>query len=161
VLAAKITAGRETVYDLEVAAEDRYEDALTLLVRGQWTGCTYLAGYVGELIVKAAVLRLSRVAQHAEALPELKKARRAHATAPLRTLHEIDAWMQVLLEIRRAQNQPLPKTVHTDVTTAASVLAADWAVELRYYGVEVDGPHARGVFDAASTLRHHQPALWR
>ncbi len=48
----------ETLQSFVLAAEERYVDAQQLLVRGRTTATVYLAGYVAEMLLKAAALRL-------------------------------------------------------------------------------------------------------
>jgi len=71
-----ILASPETLSDMLLAAEDRYQDAEELLAQRRFDGCVYLLGSSAEMWLKAVCMRprgLSPTDLVMPALPALKK----------------------------------------------------------------------------------------
>src|SRR5690242_15840363 len=71
-----ILASPETLADMLLAADDRYQEAEDLLEHQRFDGCVYLFGYSAEMWLKAVCLRLRSIPPAGivmSALPPLKK----------------------------------------------------------------------------------------
>src|SRR5258708_36523023 len=74
-LRSLVKASPETLSDMLLAAEDRYQEGEDLLVQQRFDGSVYLFGYSCEMWLKAACLRLRGLGPTASvksALPALK-----------------------------------------------------------------------------------------
>lgn len=164
-LSQRIKNGEELVQDFELAAEERFVDAQELLARGQSTGAAYLVGYVAEMLLKNAVFRFDgarpsdRVSQRL--WPAKKWAQKALPALPFTNFHSVWFWAHVLREKRRRRGLPLPEAVAQNLIRLAFRLERTWAVELRYFGLEVDADHATRVMADVAWIRRNKEQLWK
>src|SRR5882672_3302247 len=103
-LRATVKAYPETLSDILVAADDRYQEAEDLLVQQRFDGCVYLLGYASEMWLKAACLRLRSLGPTAlvkAALPALKAWMKTVApAASLTNYHDLSYWAECVLQLR-------------------------------------------------------------
>jgi hypothetical protein len=159
----------ETVQELEMAAEARYQDGLALRIAGRNGGSIYLLGYVAEIRLKLAYLRLTKAAPGDLAIPRLQSARRrgerlVQASAPHRkygtpdNLHSLNLWRVLVLDERRARN--LSESVSADINRCVNRLCGAWWIQMRYRRDDANAEEAGHVLEDVSWLRHNYFSLW-
>ena len=133
----------ECIREYELAATERYHDALALSWAERRTAAIYLFGYVVEMLLKAAYFRILRygdtdpidlAAMRAAVGDNPASAARALGLAGTRNLHDIGAWAELLVAFRTARGPLYP-----DVGFAAflidrvSDVRQRWTETIRYH----------------------------
>ncbi len=136
-LRATISASPETLTDILLAADDRYQEAEELLLSQRYDGCVYLLGYAAEMWLKAACLRLrghGPLVQVMSALPTLKKwMKTISPTVPFADYHDLSFFSECLARLRAQQGRPLPVALETELRgRIATGLYDEWMVDMRY-----------------------------
>jgi hypothetical protein len=132
-----ITASPETLSDMLLAAEDRYQEAEELLMQQRFDGCVYLLGYAAEMWLKAACLRLrshglsTRVKA---ALPALRSYMGLTAPlVPFRDYHDLAFFAESIAHLRRQQGRLLSISLSTELQSrVVNGLYPEWMVDMRY-----------------------------
>jgi hypothetical protein len=136
-LRSLIKASPETLSDFVLAAQDRYDEAETLLLHEQFDGAVYLLGYGTEMWLKISCLRLQRLGPSGNVKAGL---------APLKTKmmqiapgvvftdnHNLAYFAQAVIELRRNRNRPLPPTSVRELQSRViHGLYGEWIVDMRY-----------------------------
>lgn len=155
----------ETLQGFELAAEERYMDALELVSRGNATGGVYVAGYVAEMLLKNAVFRFDGARPSDEIAPRLGPVRKwAKMFLPLidhDSYHSIWFWALVLRKKRRNAGKLLPEDMDGELVRRARRIHQGWSVALRYHGFVVGMDDARRIIADVSWLRSRSSILWR
>jgi hypothetical protein len=163
-LRGRLQAQTETVHDFEVAAEQRYWDAMELLVAGRGTAGIYLIGYVGDMLLKSAYFRFegagpaTQVGQH---LGPAKMLGKGLGGPDPESYHSLRFWAFLLRERRRFRNVPLPAALDAPLIQRVRRLYQNWWVDMRY---RADQPHPREIrsaYDDVTWVRQHYVQLWR
>ena len=132
-----IKASPETLSDMLLAAEDRYQEAEDLLVQQRFDGCVYLLGYAAEMWLKAACLRLrshSLATQVMAGLSALKSYMSLTAPAiPFSDFHDLAYFASCIAHLRRRQGHPLSLAMETELQSrVVNGLYLEWVVDMRY-----------------------------
>jgi hypothetical protein len=164
-LSARVGNGEALVQDFELAAEERFLDAEELLVRGNATGATYLAGYVAEIVLKYAVFRFDGAALHdvttARLAPVKRWAQHSLPGIPFTSYHNVLFWAHVLRKKRVDRGRPLPELVSQNLMRVAFRVHGAWSVHLRYFGLELAIDSAKSMFMDVAWLKKNHGSLWR
>jgi len=134
----------ECVREFERAADERHADATRLADAGRRTGAIYLYGYVVEVLLKAAFLRL---AGHADDEPisigvlwgyvgqKPTSMARSFGLPGAKNLHDLVAWAELLVAYRASR----PALVYPDswfgkvLARNVLVVSQRWTEGLRYH----------------------------
>lgn len=129
-------AGGETVQDLVLAADDRFWDAYELATQGRAFAAIYLAGFVGEMLLKTAGFRFDGAAPGDPVQPRLGPAR-AFGTARFPTVghesyHSLRFWAAFLEHKRADAARPLAAPLLADLHRRVDRAHEIWWVSMRY-----------------------------
>lgn len=126
--------GHETIQDLELAAEQRYKDALVLMASGNWDACIYLAGYCVEMWLKAAYFLLDGVHPEDEVVGRLRPSRTKGQLLGLpsdESYHSLSFWSALLIHERGRLPSSSPG-LDKEIRLRSGSLYSIWWVEMRY-----------------------------
>lgn len=159
----------ECIREFELAAEERYVDALQLADSGRRTGAIYLFGYVVEMELKAGFLRL---AGHADddpisiqtlwnySGPRANTMARSLGLAGAKNLHDVEAWAELIVAYRSSRNR-----VYSERRFAARLLAnvraiaERWTEALRYHKNVAFAHELNAVRTACSWIVTHRKSI--
>lgn len=171
---------RETIQDLNEAAEDRYWEAYELAVQGQPYGAMYLFGYVAEMFLKSAGFLFDGASLNDQVGPRLGPAKvfgSSHFShVHCESYHSILFWAEFLIEKRaraasgRAGPAPFPVPLASELRIRAMRIHQRWMVEMRYRSPRV--PPLRGssisigdellqLMEDVSWMRDNHSKFWR
>lgn len=148
----------DSIEELEAAGMDRWQESLTLGRRGFLTGASYLAGYVAEIILKCAVLRVWGYGP-----------RETIDRSTLRTLAEMGRrdlgireehegfhsplfWARFLVESRARFGAALVPGITERLLTNCQRIWSNWNPVLRYKIIEVEPFMLRQLLNDAGWL---------
>ncbi len=133
----------ECIREFELAATERYLDAIQLADSNRRTGAIYLFGYVVEMLLKVGFLRLAGYADDDPVSPQdLRQHVGTNPTSTARSLglpgsknlHDLSAWSDLIIAYRSSRNRPyndnrFAAKLHLNV----SVIAHRWTEAIRYH----------------------------
>jgi HEPN domain-containing protein len=128
----------ETRVEFPQLAQERQEEAKTLLDVGKWGGAYYLAGYAVELALKACIIK-TLMATDAFPDKEFSKNCYTHSIEKLVVLAKLDG-------ARKTATDADP-----DLLTNWA-LARDWSEEKRYH--RIDKAEAESLYGAVADAAH-------
>jgi len=136
-LRATIKASPETLSDMLLAAEDRYQEAEELLRTQRYDGCVYLLGYAAEMWLKAACLRLRGHRPPTQVKGALSPLRiwmkNVAPTVPFVDNHDLSFFTECVFHLRLHQDRPLPPALAVELRGHISAgLHDEWIVDMRY-----------------------------
>jgi hypothetical protein len=146
-----VAANPETINDMVLAADDRYDEAEHLLQQQAFDGAVYLMGYAAEMWLKVVCLRLRGLApttQVKPALAPLKVWARSLVVALLpKDGHDLSYFAQCIPPLRAAAGRPpLGPTISSELAVKiTNGLYPEWIVDMRYRRSAVP---ATGAWDA-------------
>jgi hypothetical protein len=164
-LRQRIVGYPETVQEQELAAQERFLEALELLTAGYPDGAVYLFGYVAEMLLKNAYFLLTGARPADLVGPRLAPARNAaDRFNRLRGIshehyHSIRFWSYLLVETRRFQGRLLPQEVETRLCQRTRRLYQNWTIEMRYRRGVVRQREAQSVCEDATWLLENYAAF--
>jgi hypothetical protein len=156
----------ETVQDLELAAEARYWESISLLTEGHSHGGVYLLGYTAEMLLKAACFRFGAAPPTTPVVGLLALCRARYVnlyarSEPIEGYHNPLFWAELLIEDRRAQLKPLPATVEQQLLLVSGFVKDNWTVSMRYQHLPALPPQTLEEFlEAVGWLRERHVDLW-
>src|SRR5580658_5603332 len=110
-LRSLISTSLETISDFVLAAQDRYEEAETLLQNDQFDGAVYLLGYAAEMWLKVSCLRLQQLRPSDPVRPALaplrRKMRQIAPAVGFTDYHDLSFFAQAVIALRKNLNRPL------------------------------------------------------
>ncbi len=166
-LRQRIAGQPETIQELELAAQERYLEALELLASGYPDGAVNLLGYVAEMLLKE-VYSLSTGARPGDLVgPRLGPARTAGQNLPrLRGVkhehyHSLRFWALLIVETRRTCSRRLPADTEARLHQRTRRLYQNWSIEMRYRRGLVTHREAQSVLEDVTWLLDNHVALWR
>ena len=131
----------ETVQDLILAAEERYWEALELIVQGRPFAGIYLVGYTAEMLLKTAAFRFDGAQPGDFVAPRLRPAKSYGAnvfpTIPYENAHSLRFWVAFLEQKRVAAGLPLPNALNVELTRRVDRVHNTWWVSMRYRSAAV------------------------
>lgn len=162
---SRVAASVDLVQDFDLAAEERYWDALELWAAGRPNGSVYLLGYVGEMVLKHATFRIEGGSPNDSAGgffgPARRSMRRHYPGVDAESYHNLWFWA-MLVRLRRNQlGRPLPPAIDWGLVRAARVLRREWTVSIRYRVLPVADVEWNAAHQAAEWLFNNRHALWR
>ncbi len=161
-------ARQETVGDMLLAANARYDEGLSLLDAGYRDGGIYLLGYAAEMILKTSFCRVdATVPPYITVRSRFGIAERhwrqnvISSPLPPGYEHSLRFWEFVLPLERRARHKPaLGIIVSQTLAGCVGTVADNWDVKMRYQSSIATAREADSVRDAVGWLRDNQRALW-
>jgi len=127
-----------TKAEFQEMAEQRQEEAKTLLDQGRWNGAYYLAGYAVELALKACIIK-TLLATDAFSDKEFSKNCYTHAVVKLVGLAKLEGARKTAMD--------------ADPDLLANwALARDWSEEKRYH--RIDRAEAEALYTAIADGAH-------
>ncbi len=154
----------ETWPRMEVAAEERFRDGLTLADSGagRATGAIYLFGYVAEMLLKTAVFRTQNVAYDAN-LGQRGGPLDFARTLSLwrgRNLHDLRAWVDFLIDYRSLLGMPFDPSEAAQIRRHVLAVDAHWREWLRYKSASATLLELNEVYESVQWLRANHARLW-
>jgi hypothetical protein len=131
------TPAHHTIRQFHSAAKHRHNEAVRLSTANDRLGGSYLCGYAGEMLLKAAYFRLRGWLPNASiTMRDLQDARR-HAITALGLLwagglHELDGWRDLLIGERRRRRIAYPGRFQRTLKAWVNRLMDNWRPEIRY-----------------------------
>jgi hypothetical protein len=133
----------ECIHEFDLAATERYRDAVALSLAGRRTGAIHLYGYVVEMLLKAAYFRVLRFGDTTPVdLPAMRAAvgdnpasvARTLGLAGTRNLHDIGAWAELLVAFRTTHGPVYPDVRFGVVLIdRVGVVRERWSETIRYH----------------------------
>ena len=165
-LRAVILASPETMSDLAWAAEQRYQDGITLLGAGRHAGAVYVFGLASEMWLKLASGKLlghGPAAAVAGLLGPVRTWMHLNGSTVLpESYHSLRFWAEHLVLRRTSMGLPLAGRLAGELRHHVSHrLFEDWKIELRYRQVALAPPDALRVYHDATWVRQTWGQLWR
>lgn len=123
----------------------------------------YLFGYVAEIRLSAACLRLSGYAGNEPiSLTQINILKADARQLNLMTTdpHHIPGWAQYLLHLRRIRRNWIGRQLRDIITQHADGLYEHWRPRLRYKALTPTGSQLRVVREAAGWLNDNYSRLW-
>ncbi len=160
-------ASQETISDMLLASNARYDEGLALLNAGYRDGGIYLLGYAAEMILKTSFCRVEpTVSPDVEVRSRFGIAerhwQRATGQLPPRGYeHNLKFWEFVLPPERAARRKsPLGIIVSQTLSKCVQSVAENWDVKLRYQSGGATIQESDSVFAAVKWMRDNQKTLW-
>ncbi len=165
-LRRRLESSPETVQEFELAAEQKYFEALELMASGYRGAGIYLMGYVAEMLLKVAFFRYDGARPADLVGPRLGPARRRGRAriprdVPWENYHSLNFWSLLLICERRWRNDPLPARIEARLRQRTRRLYQHWWVEMRYRRDSSRSLEVQTVYDDATWVRDNRVALWR
>lgn len=156
----------ETILEFQAAAEDRYWEAISLMMDGHLAGGVYLIGYVAEMLLKSAYFSVRGERLTAQIWPLLAPAWNVGVgyfpgsfSQHNREYHNLDFWARLLREERRRRGVSLPWHKDAEYLDHTRRLYVTWWVEMRYRHAQATPQDAEDALEAVSWLRKHYVIL--
>jgi hypothetical protein len=134
----------ECIREFDLAADERHADAIRLAESGRRTGAIYLFGYVAEMLLKSAYLRLAGHYPDDPITPAIlwgyvgtrpASTARALGLPGTTNLHDLGAWAALIVAHRSARPPGYPDPRFAAALTAnVRVLDGRWTEVIRYHG---------------------------
>ena len=158
---------QETVGDMLLAANSRYDEGLSLLDAGYRDGGIYLLGYAAEMILKTSFCRIDpTIPPYITVRSRFVVAERLwtngiSAVLPSGYEHSLLFWERVLPLERTARQKPaLGIIVSQTLSLCVRSVSENWAVKMRYQPGIATAQEADDMRLAVSWLRNNQRTLW-
>lgn len=154
----------QTIQEMERAAEERYQEALHLIVGGRLGAGIYLCGYSAEILLKNALFRSSganpRDLASVYLIPAMRMGRKILSWIPAENGHSLVFWATMLRYRRSEVSWPLPIDLDNELDLRASRLYESWWVSMRYLADQATETEAQGVLSDVDWFREHYKELW-
>ena len=156
--------GSETWPRMEVAAEERFRDGLTLAESGvgRMTGAIYLFGYVVEMLLKTAFFRVENVPYNTNLGQRggpLDFARTLSIWQG-RNLHDLRGWVDFLIDYRSLLGKPFDPGEAAQIRRHVLTVDAHWREWLRYKSSSATLLELNDVYDSVQWLRANHARFW-
>lgn len=158
-------AGPDTIEQFERAMQSRVADARKLRDVGRDFWAVYTFGYVVEMCLKMAFLRLCGLDEHTDSTAFLKMARpwgrQIGVARRAKNLHDLLFWAELLVFEREFMKIPYTADFSTELSARVQTIAKHWREDLRYrpsvsMSVELDEVSA-----GVAWIVEHRSLLWR
>ena len=146
---------------MELAAEQRYWDSLTLALTGTGveTGAVYLLGYAVEVLLKTAYFRVVSVPSGQDIGSPLLAARRSAAWRG-GNLHNLTSWFELLNDARYLQGNAWSIPTATAIELRVLTVSSHWRESLRYTSFAATNAELEEVFGSVDWLIGNYSLLW-
>lgn len=162
----------ETVQDLVLAADDRYWDAYELAVQGHAFTAIYIAGFVGEMLLKTAGFLVDGALPAHPIQPRLGPARAfgrlRFPAVPHESYHSLRFWTAFLEHKRVDAGRPFDPPALMELHRRVDRVHDTWWVAMRYRAAsgpspvrEVAEAEVLSMLEEVDWLRKQHTALWR
>lgn len=159
-------ASQETISDMLLASNARYDKGLALLNAGFRDGGIYLLGYAAEMILKTSfcriepTVRLSIEVRSRFVIAERHWEKATGSLPPRSYEHNLRFWDFAILQERSVRRKPVLKAaVSQMLSQCVKVVSENWDVKMRYQSVGATLKEAENVRDAVGWLRGNQITL--
>ena len=132
-----ILASPETLSDMLLAAEDRYQDAEELLAQQRYDGCVYLLGFSAEMLLKYVCMRLRGLTPADPVKPALSALKHwmKHSSPTVSWIdyHDLPFFVRSIEALRLNIGRPLALGLQRELS--ARMIAGvyeEWIVDMRY-----------------------------
>ncbi len=161
-VSVKVAEPIESLTSLLKAAQCRLYDGLELGSAGveHSTAAIYLLGYVAEILLKAACLRVNSFDPRANAFAELRLLQLAHFQ-PKTNLHDLGQLFATLMTLRALAGIPSDAVRDGTIRKNVLVIASHWNESLRYTGQIATKVEVSEVFESTFWLYKNFRVLWR
>lgn len=167
-LRARMRQQNPSVQDFEIAAANRLDDALALLLGRRLFGAVYLLGYVAEMYLKIAVYRRLGARPTGQAAAFFRHARQRARELGLwqhqdqwASGHGLMFWARLLWSLPNAEGHTLASSECRALYRHVRRIEDRWAVEMRYLTDAGNWPDAERVLASVEWIRRNRLALWR
>jgi hypothetical protein len=155
----------ETLQEFELAAEQKYGEAIELMTAGYSGAGIYLMGYVSEMLLKVGYFRYIGNTPTDLIEPGLGVAyKRGQLLIPHvhhESYHSLRFWALLLVEERQHRNNPLNPPLEGDFLACSQRLYQYWWVEMRYRRDLAVPDDVETVYSDTTWLRDNHAMLWR
>ena len=155
------SASTDSIQEMDAARRDRFWDALTCGIDERHFAACYLFGYAIEMSLKVAYFRLISTNVVADLAPHLKTVGRQPRFKQRGRLHNVVAWADQLLEIRRLQGRPLSPALTGELILRAKQVAGNWSEVMRYRRSIKAVDEACQLLELAEWFSRRHDDLWR
>lgn len=147
---------------MELAAEQRYWDGLTLALAGagNTTGALYLLGYVPEMLLKTAYFRVMSISPADNIGPYLKAVYRDTRWRG-GNLHNLKSWLYLLNDVRFLQGNPWNPVLAATVERHILTIDAHWRESLRYTPLAANDAELEETLASVDWLLVNYDVLWK
>lgn len=160
----RLNAAPETLQEFELAAEERYLDALELFVAGRNGAGIYLMGYAAEMILKVAYFKLDGVKPGGDLKPRLGPAKtfvkRMHPGIDYESFHSLLFWIHAIRLKRLSKRSGSSKSVDVQALRKVRRLYQIWWVEMRYRRDRSTQSEVNTVYEDVTWLWDNRMQLW-
>ncbi len=154
----------QTIQEMEIAAEERYYEAMHLIIGGRFGAGIYLCGYSAEILLKNALFLSSganpRDLASVYLVPAMRMGRKILPWIPVENGHSLVFWATMLRFRRLEVSRPLPTDLDNELDLRASRLYENWWLSMRYLTDQATETEAHGVLSDVDWLRKHYQDLW-
>ncbi len=158
----KLAEPFETWPRMELAAEQRYWDGLTLALAntGNENVSIYLFGYVAEMLLKTAYFQVIQLPRSDNIVSSLKEAQK-NAFWLGGNLHNLRSWVNLLNEVRAFQGIPWHPVMAASIERHVLIVESHWRESIRYTSFPATATELEEVFTSVDWLRANSEILWR
>lgn len=158
-------AGPESIDSFGRAAISRHRDGKSLVDSARSYWAVYTLGYVVELCLKIAFLRLAGLGSHDPASYYIKKIAPAWCKAMSLTtsgakLHDLIVWLELIVAERALAKRSLSPTLFVEFSSRVQQVAKHWRPDLRYHPSIAVSPADSTVVTATTWILRHYSLLW-
>lgn len=141
------TSPNETLSDMLLAADDRYQDAEELLAQQRYDGCVYLLGFSAEMRLKYVCMRLRGLTLTDPVMPALSALRswmKHNSPTILWTdYHDLSFFVRSIEALRSNMGRPLAPDLQRELNARMITgLHDEWIVDMRYRRSGITDPQA-------------------
>ncbi|MGH7169959.1 MAG: hypothetical protein ACRELG_06760 [Gemmataceae bacterium] len=157
--------GSDTIAEFERAAQQRFDEGVSLASAGFHGGAIYLHGYVAEMLLKAAAYKLlglgsSDPVEEKRPIVEEWIAEYVLAAKKKPRPHDLDAWARWLSYFRTdILGTPYPLSFDLDLGSHKDVIERIWMPSMRYHQLSPSVMEAAEVQAAALWFLTQYPNL--
>jgi hypothetical protein len=165
-LRAALELKTSTLWELSLAAEQRYWDGIQLATSGHFSTSIYYLGFAVEMWLKYACLRYDGATPatfwNAGSFKPIERFLKnmSHAV-PNESWHSLRFWTAYLQAKRNYRNHPLDTDIQRALVHRSNRLYGVWWVSMRYFPQQASEYDVRRAYDDAGWFRMNADKLWR
>ncbi len=159
-------AHEETIREMYLAAEARFDEGITLFEAQKFDGAIYLMGYTAEILIKLVFCRLAPSTQLSDPVGTgLSRTRilwRSLFSGTPLDYHDLNTLSFFLeYEYQRRFQRPYRRDIETELSRRTLQIYSSWWVASRYRYTRSDRDEAESVRNDVEWLRYVHADLWR
>lgn len=160
----RLDATPETLQELELAAEERYWDALELFAAGRNGAGIYLMGYVAEMTLKVGFFRLDGARPADLVKPRLGPAKtfvkRMNPGLHHESYHSLFFWIHAIRIKRILNGLDRSRPVDMQALQRMRRLYQIWWIEMRYRSDQSSQRDVNDVYEDVTWLLDNRIHIW-